>query len=514
MKIETLMTKKAGFNFPVELMAAIVSRRPTAIGFVVQDGTGKTPELSVIHEAATPSVAQLEEFQRNAHDFNAMAYFGELGSKFNPEDIGPFIIKDGNGQPFMAVGLEGDFNGHTDLKSGRTEAYNLASKFIIPTLVEVCEYAGGDLEKIMATLNDDRLNESFLEHVGHRGVLTIFPLEGDPIWFGKNEIGGTYDWGQTSNRHGFDDVKQEPEKVEEPKKFAGFSFGKKQESSPPALPKEEKKVQDAATPGNQPRKLVPEVRSDGKNLPQPVKLPDWVHKNDDKRTWYQMVGGAIPEKNWKNGTPIIPIIPESEFPKDLGDLKMWEAEQFKKRQAEANAKPVIADVKPIQQPKTETSAGAPKTGAEIAAQRKEESQPLVNAKNMEKILDIVARVQGEQIPSIADMQAIEKKIGTFSSNVASTPKEMIHWPMSAWFAIGNTDIKALVMALMEFRSLYRDTLDAKDLVGTLNTEKVNDKVVTTETKIGDTGKKVESVVQTAPPAKKPGFSFGGNKKVA
>ena len=278
MKIETLGFKKAGHNFPLDWLAAIVNRRPTALGLVVQDPNGKNgPELSVIHEACTPSMKQLEEFQKNAHDYNALAYFGELGSKFNPEDIGPFIIKDGNNQPFMALGFDGDFPGSADLKSGRTDAYNIASKNIIPTIVEVCEAAGGDIDKIMEILRDERLNTSFLEHVGHRGVLTIFPLEGDPIWLGKNELGEVYDWGQISNRHGFDDVKQDPEPVAETKKFAGFSFGKKAESSPLPLPK------DVATKGTQPRKLVPEVRADGKNLPQPVKLPDWVHKNEDKR---------------------------------------------------------------------------------------------------------------------------------------------------------------------------------------------------------------------------------------
>ena len=225
-----------------------------------------------------------------------------------------------------------------------------------------------------------------------------------------------------------------------------------------------------------------------------------------------MVGGSIPEKGWKNGVPVIPVIPEDKMPKDLGDIKLWEAAEFKRRQAEAKARPVIANTEPVGPVKTETSAGAPKTGSEIAARRADESQPLIKAKDMEKILNIVAQVQGEKMPSIAEIQAVEKKIGTFSENVACKPEEMIHWPMSAWFAIGNTDPRALVMAVLEFRGLWRDTLKAEDLVNTAP------KSVTTETKIGDTGKKVESISTTHVLAKeelapkKPGFSFG--KKVA
>lgn len=493
LKHGTLLTKKTGQLIPVELLAAILNRRPSAFGAVVQDLTGDKPELSIIHEATTPTMAQLEEFQKNAKDFQAMLYFGELGSKFNPEDIQPLIIRDGDDKPFMAIGLEGDFPKYCE-PADRTEAYNLASKIIIPTILEVCELAGGELDPIIAALNDDRFNKTFLEHVAHRGALTIFPIEGDPINLGKNELGGVYDWGTTSQRHAFDDIKQEPKKVEAKKGFS-FYFDKKQEASPPALPK------DVATKGDGPRTSVPEVRADGKNMPQPVKLPDWIHKNDDKRTWYQMVGGTIPEKGWKNGVPIIPVIPEAEMPKDLGDLKIWEANRLKAELEAKKKAPVIANTEPVHQPKTETSAGAPKTGSEIAAQRREEEEhrAIINAKDMEKILNVVAAFKPEDMMSVKDMADLEKKVGDFSSSVGVTPQEMLNWPLSGLFAIARTDPRAMVLAFVEMRKLWRDTLKVEDLVKT------------TETKIGETGKKVESVVVE----KKKGFSFGGGaKKVA
>lgn len=494
LKIGTLLTKKPGHTIPVELLAAIINRRPTAFGAVVQDH--ESTELSVIHEASTPTMAQLEEFQQNAKDYQAMLYFGELGSKFNPEDIQPFVITDGDGKPFMAIGLEGDFPKHSQPNLGRTDDYNLASEIIIPTILEVCEL-GGEIEKIMSALNDDRFNKKFLEHVAHRGALTILPIEGDPLWLGKNELGNAYDWGQTSNRHGFDDVKQEPVKAEAPKKKFSFgAIGKKQEASPPALPK------DVATKGaDGPRTSVPEVRSDGKSLPQPVKCPDWIHKNEDKRSWYNMVAGQIPDR-WKNKVPVIPVISEDKLPKDLGDLKMWEAEQYKKNLKGGTAVVNREAVGPV---KSETSAGAPKTGAEIAAQRREddEAKAIIGAKDMEKILNVVAGFKPEDMMSVKAMADLEKKVGDFSAQVGVTPQEMLNWPLSGLFAIARTDYRAIVLAFVEMRKLWRDTLDVKDLAGS----------TTTETKIGETGKKVESVSNAPPVEKKSkGFSFG--KKAA
>lgn len=137
MKRQVVLTKKAGFDVPMELISLILQKQPTAFGAVVQDQTGKEPELSIIHEATTPTPEQIKEFQRNAHDFNAMLYFGELGSKFNPEDIQPLIISDDNDQPFMALGLEGDFAKFAEPRSGRTDEFNFASEILIPSLLDI-----------------------------------------------------------------------------------------------------------------------------------------------------------------------------------------------------------------------------------------------------------------------------------------------------------------------------------------------------------------------------------------
>lgn len=500
MKIQTHLTKKAGQSIPVELCTILLNRPITAYGFAVQDGTGTSPELAIKRESGKPTMAALDEFNRLARDFNAMLWFGELGSKFNKEDCGPLTIEDGDGKPFLALGIEGDFAKYADPASGRTDEYNYATKILIPSLIDILNVTGGDWDKMVERLNSDRFNNSdVLPHMAHRGVVTLFPLTGDPIWLGKNELGEAYDWGQVSNRHGFGDVKQEPEKVEV--KAKGFSFGGmfggKKEASPPPAP--------AATKTT--KASVPEVRADGKDLPQPIKLPDWVHKNDDRRTWYSMVAGEIPD-GWKKGVPVLPTIPTEELPKDLGDLKLFEARRFKEQKAQGQAAPAIANKEAIGPAKTETSAGAPKTGGEIAARRAEESHPIISANDMEKILNFVAGVEPKETMKVSEMMELEKKIGPFSESVGLKPTELLNWPVSSLFALGKMDYRALVKMVLEFRALWRDTLKLEDLTGGT--------VKTTETKIGDSGKRVDSV-DTKPVVvekKSGGFSFGGNKKVA
>ena len=80
MKIQTHLTKKAGHDIPVELLANILNRQVTAYGFAVQDGTGDKPELAVKRESGKPTMSALNEFQRLAHDFNAMLWFGVICS--------------------------------------------------------------------------------------------------------------------------------------------------------------------------------------------------------------------------------------------------------------------------------------------------------------------------------------------------------------------------------------------------------------------------------------------------
>lgn len=500
MNIQTILTKKAGYDVPTELLVNILNRKPTAVGMVVQDNTGDKPALAIHRESGTPAMGQLNEFQKNAHDLNVMMYFGELGNKFNKDDVQPITIDDGDGQPFLCLGIEGDFPKHCHPSSGRTEEYNYASSILIPSLLDILNLTNGDFDKIVERINEDRFNDTnILSQIGHRGVVTIFPLVGDPIWLGKNELGEAYDWGQCSNRHGFGDVKQEPVKVEAPKK--GFSFAglSKKEASPPPVAAAGTKLQEVAKT----KTSVPEVTA----TTVAIKVPEWVHKNAHKRTWYQMVAGSIPDR-WKNKVPVIPVIPMDKLPKDLGDLLHWEAEQLKAKVAG----PDVQNRPAIQPAATETAAPGPKTAEEVKAATSEGERPIIGAKDMEKILDFVAKnldSSSNEMMSIDQIIALEKKLGDFTESIGVKPEETLNWPLSGLFALAKLDHRAIVLYAVQMRKLWRNTLSMENLVGT-DKPKTS---TTTTTKLGEGTTKVESVSHEAPPAKKAGgFSFG--KKAA
>ena len=492
----TVIIKQPKQIIETDYLKLIISKKPNVFGYAVQDGEG----LSIGREEGTPELDDLETMNTETVDFRSMMCFGWLDKGFNIEDIQPFTINDADNNPFLAIGLDGDFPKY-DTNNGRTQEFNLMSEIIAPTLADICELTDGEITKLMAALGKPSFNNNFLAALGHRGVLNILPFEGDPFFAGKDTLGGEpFTWGRTSNLHGWGDVKQEPVKVEEKK--SRFSFGKK------VAP-----VQDAATPGTAPRASVPEVNKTGATTvvdvkkeekatgPLPIRPPEWLHNNDDKRAWYQMVAGTLPT-GWKKRIPVIPV-EGAKIPATVVDLQNWVVDRKKASIAASTTKPEPA--------KTETSTGAPKTGAEIKAIRQEENLPIIPAKDMEKVLDFVAKHldgQSVQMQDPATIQALETKHGDFSAAVGCTPQESINWPVSGLFGLANTDPRSIVLYALEMRVYARKYMEEKGMLKTPTS-------TTTETKIGDTGKKVESIANepaVQPKVEKKKFSFG--KKVA
>ena len=509
MKIQTVLGKEIGHTVPEDLLKVILKQGPTAFGFAVQCTDDKgNPELSVTRQEGAPKLEELIEFLNNAKDFRALIAFGMLGTKFNNDDILPLILNDGDDKPFMALGLEGDFPKFDDTATGRTQEFNLASSIIIPSLLDICEMTEGDLAKITAALGRDSFNNNFLAQIGHRGIMTILPVEGEFLNFGKNEIGESYDWGFTSNRFTYGDAVQEPVKEVEAPVVKKFSFGPKKgaTSAVPALPK------DVATPGTAPRASVPSATKTGnttivdvKNEPKltAVRVPSWCHKNEDIKTFYDMVYGKRPD-NWKKKLPVIPM-EGAVIPQNIEEMHAWAAERAKSA-ITANA------AKAVTPAATATAAPAPKSGGEIAAARSDDL-PIIPAKDMEKLLDFVAKntdATTTKMMTPSEIQALEKKWGTFSASIASTPLEMYHWPGSVWFAMAQTEPRAIVLAMREYANLWYNTLKAEDLVGTSVTTKVTPGATTTVTKSGGTTK-TESVSNEVAPTPRRGWF---TKKVA
>lgn len=518
---QTIVHVRATNEAPVQLLACILAKKPTAWGAVVQDVENDKPELAIMREDAKElGIDDLKTLMKNAKDRPLTMYFGNLKEGYHTDDIQPFVISDADDKPFFSIFVEGDIVGFDEPKE-HTEQRNFADSFLIPRILEWCNDFDGDLDKITAKINGEIFNNDLLSKVGHRAVIHIVPVDGEVITLGKNELGEDADWGFTSQHHNYAAVKeQEPVKAADPPKNKFFS--KKGSSpaaaSPPAAPTAATstatggKVHDAATPGNVEHPVTGKAEGNiviTKPKNAVMRPPSWVHKNEDVKMFYQFTGGhyegdtfvrASTPGNWKKRIPV-----DIKDPKVFEQASAWtKLDDMHKSMLKATATPG----------KTDTAAPLPpNTDVPVAPQELPEDNnlPVIPAKELEKILDIVAKLDdsSREIIDPKEMQELEKLHPKFSESTGAKPGEMLNWPVSGWYAIGKSDYRAVVMALLEFRALWRGRLSPGELS---ELTKRGEKVVTTETKIGTAGKKVESVVtghklakEELKPAKPKGF---------
>src|ERR1700735_2395987 len=123
---------------------------------------------------------------------------------FNKDDDPmPYVFQqsvEGEAEPqnILAVFIEGDAPNYAKTGEGHTETYNLWEDFIFPTLLEKFE-ASADLTSFYDKLRTSAFQQSMLNVFAHRGVVVFVPLEGEPIAYGKNDLGASFPWGTTSN---------------------------------------------------------------------------------------------------------------------------------------------------------------------------------------------------------------------------------------------------------------------------------------------------------------------------
>jgi len=509
---QTLMHVKAGHLPPDDMLKLLLDTvKPNAFGFSVQNVENGVPDLAITREDATGmGVDELKKLFVNAKDHDLIVYLAQLAKGYDPQDIQPFVIHDGDNNPFIAIYLEGDIIGNDEPKD-HTEQANYVNGILIPQILEWCTDFEGDLEKITPKLKGDVFERSFKMHVGHRAVLTLMPCDGEIIVKGTNTLGYTSDWGWTSQKHGYGDKVIEPEKpaaeVAGKKTFWG---GRGQTSVPavaaPVEPKPDtndhtktdkdgKPIHDAATPiGEKKNTQTPTMAA---------RLPVWAKSNDDVKLWYTIVSGEI-HPQWKKRLPCNVIDFEAVKINNLIDFKTYALGKALKTTGQ----------------KTETSSGSPPpdTGKAdvkaISGVMGDKELPIIGPKAMEGVLDFITKYldgNSNVIPDPKEMQAIEKALPNFEAACGLNNYESLNWPPAALVGIGKTDIMALVTYALTWRSYARPYV-------LLELEKAKAGSTTTVTKLGDNTTKTESIANThvlanneLKPAKK---AFWGGKQVA
>ena len=514
---QTILHVKAGQVPETKLVELILAKKPTAFGFAVQgkadDGT---PEMDVVRENGDNlTLDTVQSFLQQRKEFATTLYFANLPKGYDADDVQPFIISDPDDKTFMTLFVEGDIIGNAEPKA-HTEHYNLINGVIIPKIVEWCEDFEGDLDKVMKKINGEVFNKDWLTHVGHRAILHILPMAGDSVMLGKNELGLEADWGWVSQRHGFGDAVQEPVAAE-PVKKKGWWGGKKPAAStekvetkpvePPPLPK------DVATRGEGPKPSVPDVTVKPAEGDKPIEVavrpPSWLHKNDHVKAFYSILTGQVPG-NWKKRIPC--VVKQNETLLQCTNLEQFEKWRLDHMMSTTSAKAPQTKAERIaaEQPAPE----APAQDAPIHGPTDPAPLPIIEPKDLEKVLDYVAKHldgQSKEIPDPKEMQSIEAQLPKFSDAVGVKLEEMLNWPVSGLFGLAATDPRAMVLYALQWRAYARPILQAELRAK----EKTSTKTV--ETDLGNGSKKVESVAAPAPkteaaPSKKSWGNWG--KKAA
>lgn len=376
-----IIWNKAGETIDRAYLEKVLGTNPNAVGIAV-----KHPKEGLVITKGTkvPSIDELMGMLEHAKDFEAGLWMAHIvEDQLKDKNLQPFVLKDPEGNPMMAVFIEGDFPKFTLPGTDTTEELNMLQKAIGPVLMDNMELAKGDFSNFLDRLSSETFEANVSGHIGHRGALVFFPKEGDPISIATNELGREFDWGATSQYLGYD---PDAVKEQEPKKSSGwgFDFGAKAEETAPKAPEEQPvvpknepevkpiKTETAIKPASVPEvKLKEEMKTikvdpklDGKarrrfirnalGLKSNEQMPEGWHKKDyeivvpiSKLKDFKSAGEAIKSRSTvreaapvqtKSDLPLVPVI------KDEHKTKVME---FVVASLDANSKAIAGDPKTI-----------------------------------------------------------------------------------------------------------------------------------------------------------------------
>lgn len=534
---QIIMQIKGGYLPPDDLLQHLLAKlKPNTFGCAIQnsyvpDGEkDAVPDLAIIKEDA-PEFDDIKRVLVNAKkegNFPVTMWLGSLNSKYNPDDIQPYVLEDPETkEAFIALFLEGTLVGHDDPKD-RIEQYNYINGILMPKINDFCHAVEGDFAKIDAFLRKDSFNKEFLMHVGHRAVLQIVPKVGDPVPFGKNKLGGEpFEWGWVSQLMGYGDAKvQEPEVKKSLVATAaarfGGGWGKKTTSvpstqpvrppeqpgvhvsPPPTKPDESPEIVAAKSSGSYPAKRenrAPTILA---------KPPEWARqKNDVTRLWYDIVGN-LPTGQMNN---VLPAAWKKYIVQPILDQKAVAIDNLDEFMAYAMQRKLLAGDRT-----TETAAGKPPASTAAAdVKHIANDLPILNKETLEKVLEFVATLDtsSKSIKAPKDIQAMEEALPNFAKAVGLDESETLNWPVHALAKIAEVDPMALVCYAVMWRNKWRALKTQQLEAGAKGNKTVveTEKSITTVEQRGDT-KITSSISKENPPVPKKASGGGWGRKAA
>lgn len=211
MNNSVIIRKLAGQVVPKGYLQEALKNCPSCFGIAIQDkDDAKNAVLETSSEMKTLTADDLFKTVEACKDLSMVIHLGKFTENFNADDDRqPFVfqmaVEGGDPEDILAVFMEGDFPNYTIPDGGHTDEYNLWEKFIFPMMLEKFDLANSDPEDFFTRLRSSTTDQAIMNTVGHRAAVVFVPLEGEHIAFGRNELGGEFDWGTTSNRFNWGD---------------------------------------------------------------------------------------------------------------------------------------------------------------------------------------------------------------------------------------------------------------------------------------------------------------------
>lgn len=474
---QAIIYAKAGFMVPKELFETALRKCPTVSGFSCRDVEGEAVSLVQDTFDKVVTIENLMTINEQTKAYHTVFYLANLtqqGLKTPKEEAQPFsfavqLHENGDPQVLVDIFVEGDFFKHSDPKSGHTDEYNFVQDVVIPMLGEMIQDVEGDVGKFTAKLHSPNFKKNLLNYVGNRAFFCFLPLAGEAITFGKNELGASKDWGETSQHLDYE-KKEEPGPITKAaaavvagvKKFDMFG-GKKdnaEATTTTVIHQDDKGVnhitnhQEAQMSGAQIQmvemKAPAGLEKGARNLwlrtfngKKPGSLPDNHEKGKDATVWVTMDMVPLAERKPETKEDVNEIIKEISTGKKAAKGPV----DFRKP---ANELPV--------------SAVVPAVGA--APNNKSEYVPDMTDKDMTEQTTILAGfIDREKVPTAREIQGLEKPFPTYDEKMGIPIQDMYRYTTADLMALMNGH-KPSVMIALTFRRELMKRLRDEELVST------------------------------------------------
>lgn len=204
MNTHVIITKEPDQTIPRGYLQEALKQCPTCIGITIQDKNGDEPTLECTAQYKSMNVDDLMKIVESCKDVRLVLVLGKMDQDFDPvSDMQPFVFQqkvEGEEEPqnILAFHVEGDFPNYSKPGKGHTDEYHFWEDCVYPTIEEKF-FASENLTVFYSKIAGSPMKQMCENPIGYRGVCVFVPLEGDIIAFGRNDIGGKFEWGTTSN---------------------------------------------------------------------------------------------------------------------------------------------------------------------------------------------------------------------------------------------------------------------------------------------------------------------------